>query len=129
LIEIYHQGAAVIIDHLLELRVAGVVDEPFRQVFPLHDGRILKGGITEYYDLTRAAQENAIARGDNSLLMPSPNKGHYELLDAFLREVRGGAPTPAGLDAAMKATAVILRSLESEQKKVSVEIAPSDYTV
>lgn len=129
LIEIYHQGAAIIIDHLLEVRTAGVVDEPFRQVFPLHDGKTLKDGIAGYYEETIAAQQRAVSQGDNSLLAPLPNKGHYELLDAFLKEVRGGNPTPNTIDQAMKSTAVILRAIESDEKKTSVGISHADYTV
>ena len=34
LIEIYHRGAVIVIDHLIELRVAGIVDEPFKRTFP-----------------------------------------------------------------------------------------------
>lgn len=129
LIEIYQGGAAIIIDHLLEIRTAGIEGETFRKVLPLSDGRILRGGINEYYDEILAVGKKAVESGDNSRLPTFPDKGHYGLLDAFLQEVLGGEPTPNGLDESMKSTAVILKAIESCETKKSIEISPSDYTV
>jgi len=39
LVEVYHNGAAIVIDHLMEVRVAGIIDEPFRTVFPVASDR------------------------------------------------------------------------------------------
>ncbi|MFH1904625.1 MAG: Gfo/Idh/MocA family oxidoreductase [bacterium] len=129
LIEIYHKGAAIIIDHLLELRVTGVVDEPFKQIFPLYDGRRLKDGISDYYNEIIACQKKAVEANDNSLLPIGPDKGHYLLLDCFMKEIRGGDKNPCGIIETMKATAIILKASESIKTGNSVEMSKSDYTL
>jgi predicted dehydrogenase len=126
LIEIYHQGAAIIIDHLIELRTAGVTDEPFARTFPLADGKKISG-MSDYYKEILATQREAIAAGDNSVLPPNPDKGHYRLLDAFVKEVAGGPQTPCGIDEAMKSTAIILKAIESLEKGCAQEIKEEDF--
>ncbi|MBN1445853.1 MAG: Gfo/Idh/MocA family oxidoreductase [Candidatus Omnitrophica bacterium] len=129
LIEIFQEGSVIAIDHLLEIRTAGIPDEPFRKVFPLISGTILKDGITGYYEEFLAAQKRAVELKDNSLRPTPADKGHYRLLDAFLKEVRGGEKTPSNLDEAMKSTAIILKAIESCRTGKPVEISPSDYTL
>jgi predicted dehydrogenase len=134
LIEIYHKGAAITIDHLVELRVAGVIDEPFRKTFPLANDFapeiVFDGGIGDFYRKTLAAHEEAIRKGDNSILGPAPDKGHYALLDKFVDAIRNGEDTPCNAKAAARSTAVILRALESvEQGGETVEIKKEDYSL
>ncbi|MGB9619350.1 MAG: Gfo/Idh/MocA family protein, partial [Armatimonadota bacterium] len=145
LIEIYHNGAAVVIDHLMEVRVAGVVGEPFRTVFPfatctdgsgkqlkgpLHSGRgsSLTAGIEAYYRRVEAAQRMAIACGDNSILPEQPDKGHYALLDDWVQCIKNGGEPICNVAVAAVPTAIILRALESEKcGGTPVTISPEDY--
>ncbi len=131
LVEIYHNGAAIIIDHLMEIRTAGVVDEPFRVTFPVLDDRhpeITEQGIEGYYRRVEAAQTAALARGDNSILPEQPDKGHYTLLDDFVQSLRQGTEPACSPRVAAVPTAIILRALESERLGgVRVRISPEDY--
>jgi predicted dehydrogenase len=133
LVEIYHKGSAIIIDHMVELRVAGVVDEPFRRTFPLSQdfapGLTLDTGIVDLYRKTLAAHEEAIYKGDNSIIGPFPDKGHYGLLDRFVHAIRYREDTPCNAAEAAKSTAVILRALESVESGQSVKIEKRDYTL
>lgn len=133
LVEIYHNGAAIIIDHLIELRVAGVVDEPFRRVFPVVNDRnpeIEADGIAGYYLRIQAAQAEALARGDNSILPGNPDKGHYALLDDLVQCVKTGATPVCDCRTAAVPTAIIIRALESvDLGGQPVPITPDDYVI
>lgn len=132
LVEIYHNGAAIVIDHLMEVRVAGVADEPFRTTFPvLHDRHpdlLPREGTEAYYRRVEAAQAEAIIAGDNSILSEQPDKGHYALLDDFVRCIRQGGEPACSARIAAVPTAIILRALESEARGgIPVAITPEDY--
>lgn len=131
LVEVYHNGAAIIIDHMVELRVAGVVDEPFRATFPIPNDaypEIEEQGIDGFYRRTEAAQREALELGDNSIIAPIPDKGHFALLDDFVRSIETGAEPACSARTAAVPTAVILRALESvERGGVPVEISTEDH--
>ena len=133
LVEIYHNGAAIVIDHLMEVRVAGVVGEPFRTEFGVLNDRspeIAARGIEGYYQRVLAAQKMAIERGDNSLLPGQPDKGHYALLTDFVHCVKHGGEPACSAIVAAPPTAIILRALESEAKGgAPVEIRREDWAV
>ena len=151
LVEIYHNGAAIVIDHLTEVRVAGVEGEPFRTAFPFagcapsraradegpsvvgvlseRDGeKCADAGIEAYYRRVEAAQRRALESGDNSILPEQPDKGHYALLDDWVRCIKNGGRPICSAEVAAVPTAVILRALESESLGgVPVAITPEDY--
>ncbi len=117
LVEVYHNGAVIVLDHLCEMRVAGVVDEPFRTTFPFRDDRypeIREQGIEGYYLRTLAARREALEKGDNSILPVQPDKGHYALLTDFARCIRTGKEPLCSARVAAVATALMLRCVESE---------------
>lgn len=133
LVEIYHQGAAIVIDHLVELRVSGVVGEPFRRTFPLlHDPYPEMpdaSGIEGYYRKALALQQAAVAQGDNSLVTTLfPDKGHYALLSEWLKCVRAGGSVPSSVQEAAMATAVIIRAVESLKQGQPLAVSPADYS-
>lgn len=134
LVEIYHHGASIVIDHLMEIRTAGIVGEPFRIEFDVPNDRnpeITARGIEGYYQRVLAAQKTAIERGDNSLSASGgPDKGHYALLDDFVQCIKHGTEPACSARIAAPPTAIILRALDSESKGgVPVSIAPADYSV
>jgi predicted dehydrogenase len=133
LVEVYHNGAAIVIDHLMEVRVAGVADEPFRTTFPVigdrHPEIEPSEGIEAYYRRVEAAQAEAIAKGDNSILPGQPNKGHFALLDDFVQSIIEDREPACSARIAAVSTAIILRALESEAKGgATVAIRPEDLT-
>jgi len=131
LVEVYHNGAVIVVDHLCEIRVAGVADEPLRTFFPFWNDRyphIPEQGIEGYYRKTEAAQREAVEKGDNSILPVQPDKGHYALLTDFARCIRTGEQPLCSARTAALATALMLRCVESEAsggRRVSVR--PEDY--
>ncbi|MEJ5297044.1 MAG: Gfo/Idh/MocA family oxidoreductase [Armatimonadota bacterium] len=131
LVEIYHNGAVIVLDHLCEMRVAGVVDEPFRTTFPFWNDRypeIAEQGIEGYYRRTLAAQREALEKGDNSILPVQPDKGHYALLTDFARCIRTGEEPLCGAEVAAVATALMLHCVQSEQSGGQrVEVRPEDF--
>jgi predicted dehydrogenase len=132
LVEVYHNGAAIIIDHLMEVRAAGIEGEPFRTEFGVLNDRnpeIEAQGIEGFYQRVLAAEKLAIEKGDNSLLPGQPDKGHFALLDDFVQCVRTGREPVCSARVAAPPTAIILRALESEEKGgVPVEMGPGDWT-
>lgn len=133
LVEIYHNGAVIVLDHLMEMRVAGVVDEPFRKMFPVVGDRqpwIEAQGIEGYYQRVEATQQEAIKAGDNSILPGWPDKGHYGLLDDLVQCIKEDREPACSPRVAALPTAVILRALKSEAMGgVPVKILESDYSI
>jgi predicted dehydrogenase len=133
LIEIYHNGAAIIVDHLMEVRVAGIVGEPFRTTFSVLNDRhphIADQGIEGYYKRVLASQLEALESGDTSLLPEQPDKGHFALLEDWINCIRNGGHPLCSVDIAAVPTAIILRALESEAAGgLPVDIDSSDYSV
>lgn len=128
LVEIYHNGSVIVIDHVCEIRTAGIEGEPFQTAFPIPGGH--GEGIEGYYRAIHAAQEEAIAKGDNSILPQQPDKGHYALLTDLVGSVRDGRQPVCSAEVAAVSTAVILRAAESEALGgVPVAISPEDYSV
>lgn len=127
LIEIYHKGAAIIIDHLLEMRISGITGEPFRRLFAISNGKEVC--ITDYYEMMLASQKEAMTYNDNSLASHGPDKGHYRLFDKFIKEIQGGEKNPCNIEEAIKSTAVILKAKEALEKGCSQKISISDFTL
>lgn len=133
LVEVYHNGSAIIIDHLSEVRVAGIPGQPFRTVFPFPNDPfpdIEATGIEGYYERTWAMQKRAVESGDLSLLPPQPDKGHYALLTDLIQAIRDNRQPVCAAPVAAVATAIVLRALESEANGgIPTDILPSDYTL
>lgn len=135
LIELYHNGAAIAVDHLMEVRTAGVVGEAFRTTFPVSGDRfpeIKEQGIEGYYLRTLAAQKEVETAGVNSFdtLPPGPDKGHFALLTDFIHCIKhGGEPVCNAADSAIS-TVVILRALESAARGgIPVDISVEDCCI
>ncbi len=117
LVEIYYGGAAIVVDHCVELRVAGVVDEPFWRTFALDSDEYphihTDGGIADYYRKTLAMQQDVLSGIKKSCPPPFPNKGHYEMLDEFIDAALSGKPGPSDITSSAVSTALILKVVES----------------
>ena len=111
LYEIYNQGAAIVVDHCMEVRTAGIPGQPFRRVYPAATDPTV-AGIEAWYDRTVEAMRKPVDP-QVPLLAPGPNKGHYELLDAFVRACRGEAENPCDAVAGARAAAIVLKAMES----------------
>jgi hypothetical protein len=119
LIEIFYGGAAIVVDHCVELRVAGIKGEPFWRIYSLagddYPYIYTDGGIQDYYRKTIALHQD-IAEGKKQTSPPPwPNKGHYEMLDDFISGVLSGRKGPCPIQDAVVTTELILKAVQSAQ--------------
>jgi predicted dehydrogenase len=125
LIEMFFAGAAVVVDHCVEVRTAGIQGQPFWETYPLAGDDYphihTDGGIQDYYRKTIALHQD-IAEGKKKTAPPPwPNKGHYEMLDDFITEVRAGSPGPCPIEDAVVTTQLILKAVESAKNNGTKE--------
>ncbi len=128
LYEVFGRGGAVAIDHMLEVRTAGIDGAPARQVYPMrHDrhpdvGR--DGGLAGWLAKKRAACAEAAAAGDPQLQFAAePDKGHAHHLARFVEQIRAGGPPVCGVDDAVLATEVAMAAIHAARDGRTVTLA------
>lgn len=131
LYELMGRGALVAIDHLLEVRTAGIPSQPAKQVFPMLNDRHpdvgREGGVAGWLAKKRAACEEAAAAGDPTRQFTAePDKGHAAALDAFVDEIAGRRPPVCGIRDAVAATRVALAAAESIARRCVVRLSDLD---
>lgn len=125
LVEIYYGGAAIIVEHCIELRVAGIEGQPFWRTYPLEKDDYphihTDGGIQDHYRKT-IAMHNDVASGKVLAGAPPwPNKGHSVMLDEFIRDVIDGKKGPCPIEDAVISTELILKAVQSAKNNGSKE--------
>ncbi len=118
LYEVFGRGAAVVVDHMVELRTAGIEGAPSRRTYPLlgdrHPDVGAEGGLSGWLAKKRAACGACAAAGDPGLdAGPQPDKGHAHAIDAFAAEIRGRGPVVCDVHAAIAATRVAFAAVRS----------------
>ncbi|MGI6460738.1 MAG: Gfo/Idh/MocA family oxidoreductase [Candidatus Hydrogenedentales bacterium] len=127
LYEIMGNGGIVVVDHMVELRTAGIQDAPARLCYALLDDRFpdvgAQGGIAAWLDKKRRACEE-VARGADPLLLlaASPDRGHAHAIDHFVDEIRGEGPMVCGIDDALLATRVAFAAIRSDHERRAVHL-------
>ena len=128
LIEIYHGGVSMQLDHFLQLRVGGREDI-FKKNYPfmkdpypeVTDGE----GTNLYINKMMARNKNAT---DNKVLGRSEvNKGHYNMLDDFVDCILHDAPSPCNVLDGARATLMTLKARESARLGLPVKISIDEY--
>ena len=128
LIEIYHGGVSMQLDHFLQLRVGGREDI-FKKNYPfmkdpypeVTDGE----GTNLYINKMRARNEKAT---NNTVLGRSEvNKGHYNMLDDFVDCILNDAPSPCNVLDGARATLMTLKARESARLGLPVKISIDEY--
>lgn len=127
LYEAYGQGAAVIVNHLLEIRTAGIANAPAHTTYPmLHDRHPhvgTEGGLTGWLAKKQAACDQAARQADPMLSFTAePDKGHARAIDAFVDEIRGLRPPVCSVDEAVLATRVAFAAIHSVQQQRPVSL-------
>lgn len=131
LYELMGNGGIVAIDHLAEIRTAGIEGAPARKTYPLlgdrHPDVGTEGGIAGWLRKKAAACEEA-ARSGNPLdqFTAEPDKGHARALDRFVDEIRGVGPVVCGVDDAVLATRVALAAIQSTKTGRIVALSELD---
>jgi predicted dehydrogenase len=119
LIELYYGGAAIIVDHCVELRVAGIQGEPFWRTYPLSGDDYPQvhtdGGIQDYYRKTLALHQDIEEGRKQPSPPPWPDKGHYNMLDDFITEILAGRKGPCPIEDAVITTELILKAVKSAE--------------
>jgi len=128
LYEAMGNGGLVAVDHLLEVRTAGLEGARPRITFPMlgdrHPDVGREGGVSGWLAKKRAACAEAAAKGDNRLVLAAePDKGHARALDRFVDEIRGDGPVVCGVDDAVAATRVAFAAVKSARERRMVPLA------
>jgi predicted dehydrogenase len=127
LYEVMGNGGMVVLDHMVEIRTAGIADAPARKVFPMlgdrHPNVGAEGGLYGWLAKKNAACQDVVAKGDPMLQFTAePDKGHARAMDAFVDEIRGTGPQVCGIDDAVLANRIALAAIKSSVEKRIVEI-------
>jgi len=127
LYEMFGNGGAVVVDHMLEVRTAGIAGVQPRRVYPMvndrhpHVGTEL--GFSGWLAKKRAACAEAEEQNDPSLIFTAePNKGHCIALERFIDEINGHGPMVCGIEDAVQATRVAFAAIKAANEKRVVEL-------
>jgi len=127
LYEMFGNGGAVVVDHMLEVRTAGLEGVPAKTNYPMLNDRHpqvgTQGGVEGWLEKKRAACEEAKAKGDPTLQFTAePDKGHARAIDMFVDEIDGVGPVVCGVDDAVMATRVAFAAIRSAKEERLVKI-------
>ncbi len=127
LYEAFGNGAAVVVDHMAEVRTAGIEGVPARITYPfLHDRHPNVGkemGISGWLAKKRAACEEAAAKGDTLLSFTAePDKGHAHAINRFVDQIRGEGPVVCGVEESIQATRVAFAAIKAARAHRTVKM-------
>lgn len=114
----------------VETEVYGAAGED-RQLFPLQADEVpqagTQGGLSGYVDKLR--ERAKIHAESNKAQWPDlfPDKGHYQLLDAFVDAVLNDTPSPIDEVAGAKATYLCRRAIDSIREGQPLPVNMEDY--
>ena len=129
LLEAFGRGGAVIVEHMLEVRTAGIAGAPARKTYPFLNDRYLEvgsqGGLAGWLDKKRAAWLESMRVGNADWVsMAEPDKGHLCMLAAFVEEIRGLRSEPVSPVAdAVQAVEICAAAIRSFRERRFVDIA------
>jgi len=121
LYEMFGNGGAVVVDHMLEVRTAGISGAAPRTAYPMladkHPGIGADGGLEGWLAKKRAACKEAEQAGNSDLIFTAePDKGHARAIDLFVDEIRGNGPVVCGIDDTVRATRVAFAAIKSAKE-------------
>ena len=122
LYELFGHGAAVVVDHMLDVRTAGIEGAPTCTRYPMLNDRHpdigTEGGVSGWLAKKRTACREAAEAGDPSLgFTAEPDKGHARTLDRFVDEIQGLGPQVCGVEDAVLATRVAFAAVRAAHEK------------
>lgn len=127
LYEIFGNGGALVVDHMLEVRTAGLKSVPAKKVYPMLSDRHpeigTEGGLEGWLAKKQAACQEATEKNEPALIFTAePDKGHAHALERFVDEIRGKGPMVCGISDAVVATRVAFAAIKSAQEKRAVKL-------
>ena len=122
LYEMFGNGGAVVVDHMAEVRTAGIAHAAPRTIYPILNDRFpevgTEGGIAGWLAKSQAAAAAAGTDGTAFLAaQPGVDKGHAHALERFVDEILGLGPSVCGIDDAVRATQVAFAAIRSAQER------------
>jgi predicted dehydrogenase len=125
LYEFMGNGAYLAVDHMLEVRTAGIEGTSAKTIYPMIQDRHpqigKEGGVSGWLAKKRAACAEAVQKNDPLLQFTAePDKGHAHALERFVDQILGKSPEVCGVDAAILATRVAFAAIRSAHEKRSV---------
>ncbi|UCD28229.1 MAG: Gfo/Idh/MocA family oxidoreductase [Planctomycetota bacterium] len=130
LIEISANYVTLTLDHHVELRQRGLIDEPFRITYPFMQqaGEDRLEGIEGFHQAVTRTFEEAQKKGTQPAFI-TPDKGHAAHLDRFLDCIEGKGENPCDVVAAVVVTRIALKLLESVRLGLPLPIGPEDWHI
>ena len=127
LYEMFGNGGAVVVDHMLEVRTAGIQGAPPQTIYPMlkdkHPEIGTQGGLSGWLAKKRAACQEATEKNDPWLQFTAePDKGHARAIDRFVDEILHGGPVVCGVDGAVLATRVAFAAIKSAKEHRIVKL-------
>jgi len=128
LYEVMGNGGIVAIDHMLEIRTAGIEGAPVHKTYPMltdrHPNVGQEGGFTGWLAKKRAACDQAVTKSDNRLIFTAePDKGHARALNRFVEQITSKGPEVCGVDSAVRATRVSFAAIKSAAEHRPVQLS------
>ena len=125
LYEFMGNGGYLAVDHMLEVRTAGIEGVDPRITYPMIQDRHtqigMEGGVAGWLEKKRAACAEAVAASDPLLQFTAePDKGHAHALDRFVDQILGVGTEVCGIRASVLATEVAFAAVASAREKRSV---------
>jgi predicted dehydrogenase len=128
LYEFMGNGAYLAVDHMLEVRTAGIEGIPAKTTYPMIQDRHpqigTERGVSGWLAKKRSACAEAAASNEPLLQFTAePDKGHAHALERFVDQILGKGPEVCGVDAAVLATRVAFAAVRSAHEKRTVLLA------
>lgn len=127
LYEFMGNGAYLAVDHMLEVRAAGIEGVPATTIYPVVQDRHphigAEGGVAGWLAKKRAACAEAEASNDPVLQFTAePDKGHAHALERFVDQILGIGPEVCGVDDSVLATRVAFAAIRSAHENRTVSL-------
>ncbi len=125
LYEFMGNGAYLAVDHMLEVRTAGIEGAPAKTIYPMlndrHPNIGREGGVSGWLAKKEAACAEAAAQHDPLLQFTAePDKGHAHALERFVDQILGQGGEVCGVDAAVLATRIAFAAIRSAQERRTI---------
>jgi len=119
---------SIAMDHHIEVRQLGMMDEPVIQTFPYAEecDWAKEMGMTGYMRAVEAEQKRALAAGEPARFL-NVCKGHYAHLDRFLDHIEGSGDNPCSVETAVGVNVIAVRLLESARLGIPIPVIPADW--
>lgn len=128
LIEVTLNQVTVAMDHHLEIRQCGLLDEPIRKVFPFESAPNQREGLgsSGYFEALEKERLTILKEGRDARWL-NVIKGHARHLDLFALHLEGKGPNPCDVESSVPVNRLALKFLESVRAGSPIKIGPEDW--